>query len=79
MRLSKLQCKDVVNVNDGAKIGFISDVEVNWCNGCIEALVIEKYSLFRILCFFRDPTCILVPIECVVSFGGDVILVSFES
>ena len=36
MRFVKLQSKDVINVVvDGCKIGFISDIEIDWCGKCI--------------------------------------------
>ena len=66
MRFVKLQSKDVINVVDG------------WCGKCIQAIVVEKYSFFKLLCFFKEAPCIVIPIECVVSIGGDVILVSIE-
>lgn len=78
MRVVKLQSKDVVNVFDGCKIGFVSDVEIDWCSKMVTALIIEKYSFFRLFCFFKEPPCIIVPIECVVNIGGDVILVNIE-
>ena len=31
MRLVSLQSKDVINVYDGRKIGYIADIEVDWC------------------------------------------------
>lgn len=52
MRFVKLQSKDVINVVDGCKIGFISDIEIDWCGKCIQAIVVEKYSFFKLLCFF---------------------------
>ena len=48
MRFVKLQSKDVINVVDGCKIGFISDIELNWCGKCIQAIVVEKYSFFKL-------------------------------
>lgn len=78
MRFIALQSKDVVNVFDGCKVGFVSDVEIDWCTKSICALVVEKYTFFRIFCFFKEPPCIIVPIECVVSLGGDVILINIE-
>lgn len=78
MRFVGLQSKDVINVVDGCKIGFVSDVEIDWCTKMICAIVIEKYTFFKLFCFFKDPPCIIVPIECVVSIGGDVILVNIE-
>ena len=29
-------------------------------------------------CFFKETPCIVIPIECVVSIGGDVILVTLD-
>lgn len=76
MRFVKLQSKDVINVIDGCKIGFISDIEIDLCKRCIESIVVEKNSIFKLLCFFKETPCVVIPIECVVSIGGDVILVS---
>ncbi|WRK53982.1 hypothetical protein SD457_02530 [Coprobacillaceae bacterium CR2/5/TPMF4] len=42
MRFVKLQSKDVVNVVNGCKIGFISDIEIDWCTRTIQAIVVEK-------------------------------------
>ncbi|HHT37834.1 MAG TPA: YlmC/YmxH family sporulation protein, partial [Mollicutes bacterium] len=41
MRLSELQDKDVVNVNDGKKIGNIIDIIIG-SDGTMNGLVIEK-------------------------------------
>ena len=57
MRFVKLQSKDVINVVDGCKIGFISDIEIDWCGKCIQAIVVEKYSFFKLLCFFKEAPC----------------------
>lgn len=79
MRFVTLQSKDVVNVVNGCKIGFISDIEIDWCTRKIQAIVVEKYSFFKLFCFFKEAPCLVIPIECVVSIGGDVILVTVES
>ena len=44
---------------------------------CIQAIVVEKYSFLNYY-VFKEAPCIVIPIECVVSIGGDVILVSIE-
>ena len=69
MRLVSLQSKDVINVYDGRKIGYIAD---------IQALIVEKINFFHFLCFFKEPPVIVIPIQCVVSLKGDVILVNIE-
>ena len=53
MRFVSLQSKDVINVYDGKKIGYIADIEVDWCQRCIQALIVEKINFFHFLCFFK--------------------------
>ena len=45
MRLSDLQSKDIISVNDGKKIGTIIDVVVN-DDGQIDCLVVECGKFF---------------------------------
>ncbi len=78
MRLVTLQAKDVVNVVTGCKIGYVTDVEIDLCTGNVEAIIVEKDTLFRIFCFFKDPSCIIIPLCCIVNIGADVILVELE-
>ena len=78
MRFVELQSKDVVNVTNGCKVGFISDVEIDWCSKQVIAIVVQKISVFHFFCFFKDPPCQIIPIECVISLKGDVILVNIE-
>lgn len=79
MRFVTLQSKDVINVYDGKKIGYIADIELDWSNRCIVSIVVEKINFFHFLCFFKEPPMIIIPIECVVSLKGDVILVNIET
>lgn len=46
MRLSDLQNKDIVNINDGRNIGSIIDVNVDENNGNIISFVIEPSKNF---------------------------------
>lgn len=78
MRLISLERKDVVNFKTGEKIGYICDVEVDLACRCIEALIVERFSLFKLICFFKGPPCIVIPIDQVISIGEDVILVDVE-
>ena len=40
MKFSELRCKEVICVNDGARLGFICDVRVEIPDGCIVAIVV---------------------------------------
>ena len=54
MRFVSLQSKDVINVYDGKKIGYIADIELDWCQKCIRALIVEKMNFFHFFCFFKE-------------------------
>ena len=59
MRFVSLQSKDVINVYDGKKIGYIADIELDWCQKCIRALIVEKMNFFHFFCFFKEPPVLL--------------------
>ena len=49
MKISELQRKDIVNVNDGKVIGRIIDAIINEEDGSFEGFVIEKSKYIRSL------------------------------
>ena len=63
MRFVSLQSKDVINVYDGKKIGYIADIELDWCQKCIRALIVEKMNFFHFFCFFKEPPVLVIPID----------------
>ena len=70
MRISDLQLKDIVNINDGKKIGRIIDVEING-DGLITYFVVEeKRGLSN---FLGNETTITF--NQIKKIGSDVILV----
>ena len=42
MRLCELENKEVINACDCKKLGYVVDLIIDECKGCIEALVIPK-------------------------------------
>lgn len=77
MRISDLQKKDVININDGTKIGNIVDVKINEISGKLEALVIERSSFsFNI---FSQKGEIDIRFEQIQKIGEDVIIVRLEN
>ena len=78
MRFVSLQSKDVINVYDGKKIGYIADIELDWCQKCIRALIVEKMNFFHFLqIFYHIIFCcalaffmlLYFPLNCIESFG----------
>ncbi len=78
MRFICMQRKDVINLKTGGKIGYISDIEIDPVCKTIQALIVEKFSLFKLICFFKGPPCIIIPVDRIINIGEDVILVDID-
>lgn len=71
MRISDLQSKDIVALEDGKKIGRITDVEMD-NTGNMKALIIQKRRFFS---FFFNQNEVEIAWKQVKKVGEDVILV----
>ena len=78
MKFLCLQSKDVIDASSGVKLGYVSDLEMNICSLCIEALIIERFSPLKFLSLVKGPPVIVVPISQVITIGEDVIIVNVE-
>ena len=59
-----------------AKLGYVADLIINECNGCIEAIIIPKAGKF---CgFFSDGSEYIIPYKCIKKIGPDIILVEIH-
>lgn len=74
MRLSDLQNKDIVNVNDGKNIGSIIDVRIDEESGNIVSFVIEPNKNF--FKFFNRGADTEINWKSITKIGEDVILVN---
>ena len=73
MLLSDLQNKDIINMQDGKKIGNIIDARFNINSGNIEKLIVEpSKSLFSI-----KNSSIEISFNQIRKIGEDVILVEY--
>lgn len=72
-RLQNLRCKEVVNVRDGQRLGFVSDVEVDTVTGRICSLVVPGPCKFLGLVGRKDD--FVIPWNCICRIGPDIILV----
>jgi YlmC/YmxH family sporulation protein len=74
-RLSDLRDRDVINVNDGKRLGVISDIDLDIENGKIRAIVLPGAGGFMGVIGRKND--LVVPWEKVVKIGIDTILVDF--
>lgn len=71
MNLSDLQRKDVINIDNGKKLGKIIDAQVTE-NGVIEYFVVMDHKFWR---FWKSSGEINVTINQIKKIGSDVILI----
>lgn len=72
-RVSELRYKEIINVSDGSRYGWVGDVEVDLDSGKVRALVVPgRLRLFGLLGREEDR---VFPWEAVRRFGADTILV----
>ena len=71
-RIEELQDKDVISIENGCRIGFVTDVEAEVCSGKINAIIVTGVSpSFS----FRRPECFRVCWSDIVVVGDETILV----
>ena len=72
-RVTDLRCKEVINVTDGLRLGFVSDVEILLPEGKVLALVVPGPCRF-----FGRKDDFVIPWNCIRRIGSDIILVELE-
>ena len=75
-RVTDLRCKEVLNVTDGLRLGFVSDVEILLPEGKVLALVVPGPCRFFGLFGRKDD--FVIPWNCIRRIGSDIILVELE-
>ncbi len=74
--IADLQDKEVINVCDGRRLGFICDVEADICTGKIAAIILPGDCH---LLFPKKNRCIRIPWEKICRIGNDLILVELSA
>jgi YlmC/YmxH family sporulation protein len=73
IRISELRERDVVNVNDGRRLGMIRDLELDLEKGTVKAIIVPAAGgVWGKLSRAKD---ILIPWDKIVKIGVDTILV----
>jgi len=76
-RLVDLQCKEVINICDGKRLGFVYDVLLNECTGKIHAIMVPGTLKFFGL-FGREDEYIIEWHE-INRIGDDIIFVEIKT
>lgn len=75
-RAGELRQKEVINLTDASRLGFVSDVEVSLEAGAIEAVIVPGKA--KILNFGNGKD-LVIPWEKIKRIGKDVILVDLPA
>ncbi len=73
---SDLRMKEVINILNGSRIGFVYDFEINLDKNRIEALIVPKEGKF--LKIFSKESDYIISWKRIVKIGQDVILVELK-
>ncbi|MBU5438165.1 YlmC/YmxH family sporulation protein [Tissierella sp. MSJ-40] len=76
VKLSDMREKEVINVNNGAKIGLVYDFEIDLEKGKVIALVLPGSG--KMLSFFGKNNDLIIEWEDIVKIGTDAILVDLN-
>lgn len=75
-RASDFRQKEVINVSDGKRLGFVSDIELDLDTGRIEAIVLPGVG--RLFGLLGKENEFIIPWERVSKIGEDIILVDLD-
>jgi YlmC/YmxH family sporulation protein len=76
MKTSQLQVKDVINISDGKRLGWMRDIEVDLQNGRVAAIIVPRPG--GLLGLFGRSNDYVIPWERIFRVGEDVILVELD-
>lgn len=76
MRLCELREKEVINMCDCKRLGFVNDLIFDICSGCLEAIIVPESKKF---CgFLGCDKEYIIPFECIKKIGSDLIMVEIS-
>lgn len=76
VRICELKTKEVINECTCKRLGFICDVDIDICSGCIVNIIVPGPAKF---CgaFGRDMEYV-IPFKCIKSIGDDIVIVNVD-
>ncbi len=75
-RASEIQKKEVINISDGRRLGFVYDVEVDLATGKIGSIIVPgETKMFGLFGKYED---YVIPWKEIKKIGDDIILVDLD-
>ncbi len=72
MKFTDLQCKEVLCISSGQRLGFISDILVDIPEGTVQAVVVPGPCRFLGIACRREDY--ILPWNCIQKIGPDIVL-----
>ena len=76
VKISDMRQKEVINISDGKRLGFVCEIEFDLEKGNIETLIVPGEG--KLLSIFGKNNEICIPWESIRRIGDDIILVDYE-
>ena len=73
IRFCELREREVINICDCKRLGCVTDVLINTCSGCVEAIILPGPG--KICGFLGYDSEYVIPYECIRKIWPDIILV----
>jgi len=68
--------KEVINLHDGKRLGFVNDVEIDYVSGQVTSIVVPSPGLFS--GFFSSRSDYIIPWSQIKKVGDDIIMVDHD-
>ncbi len=77
MRIGDMKHKEIVNVVDGSRLGYICDVEIDWEDGKVKKIIVPGAR--KVMGIFGGEAEYVIPWENIKKIGEDIILVELKN
>ena len=75
-RISDMRQKEVINIYDGHRFGFVCDIEFSIDDGKIEAVIVPSES--KLMGLVGKSNGVSIPWSSIKKIGDDIVLVDFR-
>lgn len=75
-RITDLGCKEVINICDGTRFGYVNDVEIDCACGHVVAIIVPGPCKFPWMFWHREDY--IIPWDAIRKIGEDIILVDYQ-
>ena len=77
LKLSEIRDKEIININNGERMGYAYDFELDLDQGIIVGIVMSGTS--KVLGFFGKSEDLIIDWQSIVKIGTDTILVDYDN